>query len=36
MLFGDHALAERLGAAGNAVVRDRVPAWPDIVARLLD
>jgi len=35
-LFADRALAARLGAAGNAVVRDRVPAWPDVVARMLD
>jgi glycosyltransferase involved in cell wall biosynthesis len=35
-LFADRALAERLGGAGNAVLRDRVPAWPDVVARLLE
>jgi glycosyltransferase involved in cell wall biosynthesis len=35
-LFADRALAQRLGEAGNAVVRERVPAWPDVVARLLD
>jgi glycosyltransferase involved in cell wall biosynthesis len=35
-LYADRALAARLGAAGNAVLRDRVPAWPDVVARLLD
>jgi glycosyltransferase involved in cell wall biosynthesis len=35
-LFADRALAGRLGSAGNAVLRDRVPAWPDVVARLLD
>jgi hypothetical protein len=35
-LYADRALAARLGAAGNAVVRERVPAWPDVVARLLD
>jgi glycosyltransferase involved in cell wall biosynthesis len=34
-LFVDRAFAERLGNAGNAVLRDRVPAWPDVVARLL-
>ncbi len=27
--------AERLGAAGNELVRAEVPGWPDIVARLL-
>jgi glycosyltransferase involved in cell wall biosynthesis len=35
-LFAERALAERLGTAGNALVRERVPAWPDVVARLLD
>jgi glycosyltransferase involved in cell wall biosynthesis len=35
-LFADRALAQRLGAAGKAVVRERVPAWPDVVSRLLD
>jgi len=32
----DPAMAERLGGAGNALVRDVVPAWPEIVTRLLD
>jgi glycosyltransferase involved in cell wall biosynthesis len=35
-LYTDRALARRLGDAGNAVVRERVPGWPDVVARLLD
>jgi glycosyltransferase involved in cell wall biosynthesis len=35
-LYADRALARRLGDAGNAVVRERVPGWPDVVARLLD
>ena len=35
-LFADRALAERLGDAGNAVLRERVPSWPDVVARLLE
>jgi glycosyltransferase involved in cell wall biosynthesis len=35
-LFADRALAGRLGSAGNAVLREQVPAWPDVVARLLD
>ena len=33
-LYGDRALAARMGAAGASVVRDRVPDWPEIVARL--
>jgi glycosyltransferase involved in cell wall biosynthesis len=35
-LFTDRALAKRLGTAGNEKLRATVPAWPDIVARLLD
>jgi glycosyltransferase involved in cell wall biosynthesis len=35
-LFADRAFAERLGNAGNAVLRERVPGWPDVVARLLE
>ncbi len=35
-LYSDRALAERLGNAGNAVLRERVPSWGDVVARLLD
>lgn len=35
-LWNDRAGAERMGAAGNALVRAEVPRWPDIVARLLD
>ena len=35
-LAADDALGERLGGAGNALVRDVVPAWPEIVTRLLD
>jgi glycosyltransferase involved in cell wall biosynthesis len=35
-LYADRELARRLGDAGNAVVRERVPGWPDVVARLLD
>lgn len=34
-LIGDHGLAERLGAAGQQFVRDRVPSWPEVVERLL-
>jgi glycosyltransferase involved in cell wall biosynthesis len=35
-LAGDADGARRMGTAGNELVRDVVPAWPQIVARLLD
>jgi glycosyltransferase involved in cell wall biosynthesis len=35
-LHADRAAAQRMGAAGNELVRADVPRWPDIVARLLD
>lgn len=35
-LAADRSLAGRLGAAGGAVVRERIPSWPEIVAQLLD
>jgi glycosyltransferase involved in cell wall biosynthesis len=35
-LWNDRGGAERMGAAGNALVRAEVPRWPEIVARLLD
>ncbi len=35
-LFADRELAVRLGAAGHERMRAAVPAWPDVVARLLD
>lgn len=35
-LFTDRAGADRMGGAGNALVRAEVPRWPDVVARLLD
>jgi glycosyltransferase involved in cell wall biosynthesis len=35
-LVADAALAERLGRAGHALVREVVPTWPQVVARLLD
>jgi len=35
-LHADADLARRLGRAGNALVREVVPTWPQIVARLLD
>ncbi|HEY7660255.1 MAG TPA: glycosyltransferase family 4 protein [Actinomycetota bacterium] len=34
-LFSNRPLARSLGEAGNALIRDRVPGWPDIVARLI-
>ncbi|MBI3648726.1 MAG: glycosyltransferase family 4 protein [Actinobacteria bacterium] len=33
-LFEDRPMAQRLGEAGHAVVRERVPGWPQIVERL--
>lgn len=35
-LFSNRPLAQRMGEAGNAVIRERVPDWPEIVARLTD
>jgi glycosyltransferase involved in cell wall biosynthesis len=35
-LHGDRALATRMGAAGREKLRATVPAWPEVVARLLD
>jgi glycosyltransferase involved in cell wall biosynthesis len=35
-LFRDRDGAARMGRAGNAKLRDVVPRWPDVVARLLD
>jgi len=35
-LWNDRAGAERMGAAGNELVRAEVPRWPEIIARLLD
>ncbi len=35
-LFRDRAASERMGGAGNTLVRSEMPAWPEIVARLLD
>jgi glycosyltransferase involved in cell wall biosynthesis len=33
-LFADRELARRMGDAGAVVARDRVPGWPEVVARL--
>ena len=35
-LYRDRDAATRMGKAGNALVRDVVPRWPDVVSRLLD
>ena len=35
-LFRDRELARRMGRAGNALIRDVVPGWADVVTRLLD
>ena len=35
-LYVDRALAKRLGEAGHAVLRERVPGWPEVVARLTE
>jgi hypothetical protein len=35
-LAADADGARRMGTAGHDLVRDVVPAWPQIVARLLD
>jgi glycosyltransferase involved in cell wall biosynthesis len=34
-LYADRAAAARLGTAGHDVVEREVPAWPEVVARLL-
>lgn len=35
-LEGDEPLARRLGDAGHALLRERVPTWPEVVERLLE
>jgi glycosyltransferase involved in cell wall biosynthesis len=35
-LYRDREATRRMGKAGNALVRDVVPRWPDVVSRLLD
>lgn len=35
-LYGDRALAKRLGTAGHEKLRATVPGWPEVIARLLD
>jgi glycosyltransferase involved in cell wall biosynthesis len=34
--FTDREIGRRMGRAGNALVREEVPTWPEVVARLLD
>ena len=34
-LFSDRALASRMGDAGRELLESEVPAWPEVVARLL-
>jgi glycosyltransferase involved in cell wall biosynthesis len=35
-LYVDRALAKRLGSAGDTILRERVPGWPEVVARLTE
>jgi glycosyltransferase involved in cell wall biosynthesis len=35
-LFSNRPQARKMGGAGNALIRERVPGWPEIVARLTD
>jgi glycosyltransferase involved in cell wall biosynthesis len=35
-LHADRADAARMGKAGNELIRETIPGWPEIVARLLD
>ncbi|HEX6332472.1 MAG TPA: glycosyltransferase family 4 protein [Actinomycetota bacterium] len=35
-LFSNRPHAKRMGEAGNTLIRERVPGWPEIVARLTD
>jgi len=35
-LYRDREAASRMGKAGNAMIRDVVPTWPEVVTRLLD
>jgi glycosyltransferase involved in cell wall biosynthesis len=33
-LYSNHPLAKKMGEAGHALIRERVPGWPEVVARL--
>ncbi|MGZ4149716.1 MAG: glycosyltransferase, partial [Actinomycetota bacterium] len=35
-LYRDRDATRRMGKAGNALIRDVVPSWPEVVSRLLD
>jgi len=35
-MYRDREATTRMGKAGNALIRDVVPRWPDVVSRLLD
>ncbi len=36
VLYANRPKAQAMGRAGNALVRERVPDWPEVVARLTD
>jgi glycosyltransferase involved in cell wall biosynthesis len=36
VLFSNRPKAKAMGEAGNALIRERVPGWPDVVARLTE
>jgi glycosyltransferase involved in cell wall biosynthesis len=36
VLFSNRPKAKAMGGAGNALIRERVPGWPEVVARLTD
>jgi glycosyltransferase involved in cell wall biosynthesis len=36
VLFSNRPKAKAMGEAGHALIRERVPGWPEVVARLTD
>ena len=36
VLYSNRPLAKAMGDAGNALIKERVPGWPEVVARLTD
>lgn len=36
VLFSNRPMARAMGEAGNALIRERVPGWPEVVARLTE
>jgi glycosyltransferase involved in cell wall biosynthesis len=36
VLFSNRPKAKTMGEAGSALIRERVPGWPEVVARLTD